>query len=215
MEHGDCDTMHIDQLTLLYDGGDAMSSDKYRNVTGDRIRALRARMNISAESFGRRCNISTGYLLRIEEGRYPVTEELFTSILEEFGTPDPGMLRSWLTGETDDLHINGMPLVNQEESAVGRLMQVFQESGLSQREFCKLVGASNSSLSCIFSGKQKFTVNFALKIESKFHVGTDWLLYGDKAAKEYPLSREMMNFLKGNPELRKKIWQMMDEVGKD
>lgn len=166
-------------------------------------------MNISAETFGKRCNISTGYLLRIEEGRYPVTEELFTSILGEFGTPEPEVLCRWLTGGTDDLYINGMLLDNQEESAVGRLMQVFQESGLSQREFCKLVGASNSSLSCIFSGKQKFTLNFALKIETEFHVGADWLLYGDEAAKTYPLTKEMINFLKGNPELRKKIWQLM------
>lgn len=188
-----------------------MSTERYKNVNGKRIRDLRKRMNISAESFGRRCNISANQLFLIEDGKSPVTEALVSRILNEFGSSNSDMLLSWLSGETDDLNIRGVPLGNQEERAVERLRQVFEKSGLSQREFCKRLGVSSSNLTYIFAGKQKFTENFARKIESEFKVGADWLLYGDETAKNYPLTDYVIYYLKSNEELRKMIWQMVEE----
>lgn len=168
-------------------------------MSGERIHELRNILSISAESFGRRCNITHRHLLRIEGGDYPVTEELAQRIQDEFDVPI-----EWLTGKTDEL------LINSETTAVDRLEEVLRESGLSQSEFCRRLGASKATLSLIFAGKHKVTTNLALRIESVFHIGADWLLYGDENAKECPLSNEMVLWLKKHPEKREIVWSWMN-----
>lgn len=185
-----------------------------QSISGSRIHELRTRLNMFAVAFGRRCNMSANQLSLIEDGKYPVTEELFESILQEFGGVEPDKLSSWLKGETDELCVHGELIENQGEAAIDRLRQVFEESGLSQREFCRRLGVSSTNLSYVFSGKQKFTEKFAKKIESEFMVGADWLLYGDENAKNYPLSDELMSILKHKPEIRKMIWKMYEEAEK-
>ncbi len=178
-----------------------MPIENEKIVQGKRIKELRQRLHLSVELFARRCGVSTTYLTNIENDRYDVTEELCKKINTEYG-----VTQEWLLGETEEIKNN------EEDAAVNRLKAVLEETGLSQREFCKRIGASNAGLGAIFEGRRKLTVNFAQRIESVFHIGADWLLYGIEEAKDYPCDEKMLRFIKEHPEIRKRILEEMEKM---
>ncbi|MCC8195483.1 MAG: helix-turn-helix transcriptional regulator [Ruminococcus sp.] len=89
------------------------------------------------------------------------------------------------------------------------MRKVYEDSGLSQREFCKRIGAFTTSLTEQLSGKCEITVRFAQRVEKEFDIGADWLLYGDERNKEFPCGEEMVEYLKGDIEMRKIVWEKM------
>lgn len=100
-----------------------------------------------------------------------------------------------------------VPDIYAEQTA--RLRKVYEDSGLSQRELCELIGTSTSNLTYLLRGDRKLTIRFAEKIEAAMGIGVDWLLFGGEETKDYPCGDEMILFLKQHPEIRKTVWEQM------
>lgn len=71
------------------------------------------------------------------------------------------------------------------------------------------VGIYPSNYKKIESGETKLTEKSAERIAEANDISIDWLMYGDELSKDYPINKEMIEFLKRNPEQRKKIRKLM------
>ncbi len=62
-----------------------------------------------------------------------------------------------------------------------RLKQYIEEKDLSAIEFSELVGIQRSSLSHLYSGRNKPSIDLLLKIKNQFHdINLEWLITGVK-----------------------------------
>ena len=66
-------------------------------------------------------------------------------------------------------------------------------------------------LSLIENGEYMLTEKRAADISAVFHVGVEWLPYGDEEKQYFPLNGKMEQWLWKHPEIREEIWKMMDE----
>lgn len=172
------------------------------NQDGECVRKFREKLGLRRTEFGAKIGYSHEQMQRLEEGRATLNDELCTRICEEYGISE-----AQLRGKEDGHD------VQQEDSAEERrkrMRKVYRESGLTQREFGKKTHTATSMLADVISGRKQLTIRYAKKFEETLGVGSDWLLYGDEKAKEYPLSDEMIRFLKEHPEIRKDIQERMD-----
>ena len=104
--------------------------------------------------------------------------------------------------------------MSQEEKKkqVGKRLKMMRiEKGLTLKELSALVGLSYFQLSLIENGEYMLTEKRAADIGEVFHVGVEWLLYGDEEKKCFPLNEQMAQWLWNHPEVREEIWKMMDE----
>lgn len=66
-----------------------------------------------------------------------------------------------------------------------RILQIMQKEGLSNVEFAEKLGISTSSLSHIFSGRNKPSLEVVMRIHKACpYVNLNWLLYGDGEMEE-------------------------------
>lgn len=180
---------------------------------------VREHLGLSAAAFGRRCGYSGNGILQAEREEYKVGEEICRRIAEAYGVSEEWLLSEEKTDETSREEA-GIPVwkrgntEEKEKRAVeqgNRVRQLYEESGLSQREFGVRIGTSTSNLQAIMKGERLLSLRYAERMEEEYGVGADWLLYGREAAKEYPCGREMISYLKHHPEVRKEIWEKMKE----
>lgn len=76
-----------------------------------------------------------------------------------------------------------------------RVWQIYEDSGLPQREFCEKFGTSTSNLQSIMQRKRKLMVRYAEQIKKALSVCVDWLLFGTR--KQRSICAEMILFWKG------------------
>ena len=62
------------------------------------------------------------------------------------------------------------------ESFIGRINQLYTESGLSVKDFANKVGISRQTMDFYLNGKRSPSAESLIKISKEFHVTTDWLL---------------------------------------
>ena len=61
-----------------------------------------------------------------------------------------------------------------------RIIQIMQKEGLSNAEFAEKIGISTSSLSHIFNGRNKRSLDVVIVIPKACqYVNIEWLLYGE------------------------------------
>lgn len=61
-----------------------------------------------------------------------------------------------------------------------RIIQIMQKEGLSNAEFAEKIGISTSSLSHIFNGRNKPSLDVVMRIHKACpYVNIEWLLYGE------------------------------------
>ena len=61
-----------------------------------------------------------------------------------------------------------------------RILKVMQKEGLSNAEFAEKIGISTSSLSHIFSGRNKPSLEVVMRIHKACpYININWLLYGE------------------------------------
>lgn len=61
-----------------------------------------------------------------------------------------------------------------------RIAQIMQKEGLSNVEFAEKIGISTSSLSHIFNGRNKPSLEVVMRIHKAYpHINLNWLLYGE------------------------------------
>lgn len=188
-------------------------------VKAGKIYAVRKRLGLSMTAFALRCGYSSSSIFRIERGEYAAGEELCKKICAVYGVNE-----NWLFYDenTDDSQMfeqekkYGEQRDKTESAEIRtqgeRLREVFEKSGLSQRDFCEKIGSSTSNLQDLMNDRRKLTARYAEKIEKAFAVGADWLLFGIEEAKEYPCGNEMIGFLKQNPEVRKLVREKMEKM---
>lgn len=172
---------------------------------GSRIRQLRTELGLRRTEFGAKIGYTHQQIMRVEDGQTPVSDELCRRICQEYKVDE-----KWLSGEEVTVRSNPEEDGRKRRS---RLRQVYEESGLTQREFGRKTHTATSMLNDVVSGRRQMTIRYAKKIEETLGVGVDWLLYGDEAAKEYPCEDRMVRYIKAHPELRKQIWDEMNESG--
>ena len=121
---------------------------------------------------------------------------------------------AYFTGEIGiDEAITEMP-EDDRKNAGKRLKQIRLEMNMTAKEFCPLIDISHTHLFMLESGNAQMTETRENDIAEKLHVGVDWLLYGNKRAKDWPLDTEMVKWLKEHPEKRMIIEQWMEEEKK-
>lgn len=172
---------------------------------GNRVRQLRMNLGLRRTEFGAKIGYTRQQIMRVEEGQSPVSDELCRRICREYKVDE-----EWLSGEESAA---GNEPEEDECKRQSRLRQVYEESGLTQREFGRKTHTATSMLNDVVSGRRQMTIRYAKKIEETLGVGMDWLLYGEEAAKAYPCSESMIGYLKKHPEMRKQIWDAMKEDG--
>lgn len=71
-----------------------------------------------------------------------------------------------------------------------RIIQIMQMKGLTNAEFAEKIGISTSSLSHIFNGRNKPSLEVVMRIHKAYpHININWLLYGEGEMLE-PENRE-------------------------
>ncbi len=61
-----------------------------------------------------------------------------------------------------------------------RIYKIMQKAGMSNMEFAEKIGISTSSLSHIYNGRNKPSLEVVMRIHKAYPtIGLDWLLYGD------------------------------------
>lgn len=172
---------------------------------GGRIRELRESLGLRRTEFGARIGYSHEEVQRVEEGRAALSDALREKICTEYG-----ISMTWLNGETSEREALTCDSAEQRRE---RMRRVYEESGLTHREFGAKTHTATSMLSDVISGRKQLTIHYAKKVEEALGVGSDWLLYGDESAKDYPATEKMMKYIKTHPELRKEIQERMEANG--
>lgn len=171
-----------------------------------KIVELKDKLGLSRASFARALDISPSQMARIEAGEVVLSDEFLQKICSTFHV-NPGYFEG--TVEVDE----AVSVVSPEEEMkqVGkRLKQARSEKGLTLKELSDLVGLSDSQLCLIENGTNKLAEKRAANIGEALEVGVEWLLHGKERNKHFPADRKMMEWLKDNPEVREKIWKMME-----
>ncbi|MCD7751948.1 MAG: helix-turn-helix domain-containing protein [Lachnospiraceae bacterium] len=195
-----------------------MSRKKYENsensatVDGTRITELRKRLHLSKTQLAIQIGYTSGQMTRAEAGRSAVSAELCERIASTYGVRE-----EWLCGGDGEPWVEGSIWSGESQPlrdiAGERLREVYQDSGFSQREFCRKLGCATSGLNALMEGRREMTRRFAERVEREFDVGADWLLYGDETCKKWPCGEEMIGFLKKNPNVRREVWKQMKNGG--
>ena len=80
---------------------------------------------------------------------------------------------------------------------------------MSRTAFAKAVGTTQSNLFEIEQGKRGLTEKTAKKIEERFDIGKEWLMYGIESERDYPVSEKLIEWIRSDPALRKELWERM------
>lgn len=84
-----------------------------------------------------------------------------------------------------------------------RILQIMQKEGLSNVEFAEKLGISTSSLSHIFSGRNKPSLEVVMRIHKACpYINLNWLLYGDGEMEETTSSISHVDLFTQTPENR-------------
>lgn len=84
-----------------------------------------------------------------------------------------------------------------------RILQIMQKEGLSNVEFAEKLGISTSSLSHIFSGRNKPSLEVVMRIHKACpYINLNWLLYGDGEMEETTSSISHVDLFTQMPENR-------------
>lgn len=197
------------------------------SIKSKKIQRIRNLLNMEYGEFGQECGYNQGTIRLVENGERSVTDELCMNVCDAFD-----VRKEWLFDDQESTGIDDAPvekifndyyvedgviyprkaLIPELQSK--RIREVFENSHLIQRDFCKETGWTLSNLQDLLNAKRKLSYRYAERLERRYGVGTDWLLYGDEKSKDDPCNEEMIRFLKKQPEIRKIIKQMMNEIPK-
>lgn len=191
----------------------------------NKIINLRLALGLSKAEFGRQIGYSPTHIARLERGETKPRMEVINKIADNYGidiqyftddmtlgdataNSDRWNHRKWV--KKDDID-DDVPYLYDGGASV-RIKELRKEYGLSQRSFAKIANVDSSMISMIESGKDRMlSVISAKKIADAFDVGYEWLLYGVEERRDYPVNDKMIKWLWSDVELRKKIWQRINE----
>ena len=115
---------------------------------------------------------------------------------------------SWMRGEVEDPILNSRTWVrSSDEEILSRvlLLQGTRTAG----QFAAEIGTTVSMVNLILENKTRLTYKNASLIADACKVSTEWLIFGHENSREYPLNKQMHDYLIEHPEIRKMIWGTM------
>ena len=145
-------------------------------------------------------------MARIEAGKVVLSDEFLQKICSTYHV-NP----SFFTGEMDIDEAVSVVSPEEKKKQVGnRVKQLRIEKGLTLKELSERTGLSDSQLCLIENGTNKLAEKRAANIGEALEVGVEWLLHGEERNKFFPADHKMMEWLKDHPDVREKIWEMME-----
>ena len=121
--------------------------------------------------------------------------------------------KDWLINGDGDPVFTGEPdisvVAKSSQNAGARVREVRKKARLSQTEFGKRIGLSQTGIYALERGTTNLTPYTSAKIEEQFYVGADWLMYGDEGKKKFPVSKKLVDWLWKNEKVRKELWDRM------
>ena len=170
---------------------------------GRRIRLVRSKLNVTQQQIAEAMQVKPVKVSQYECGKcVPRREQLvaFCALC--------GVSMEWMLGGGSDEIVFLRP--PEEGTPRERLVQMREELGLTQAALARKLGVNSSYISHLETGRIPVTERFAERIEGRIGIGRFWILYGDSTQKEYPLTREMLEYLRSDDRLRRQIWERME-----
>lgn len=166
----------------------------------NRLKKIREHFGLSRTQFAQRINKSPTHVSLVENGKKNYSEETIDRICSLFSVD-----KEWLL--TGDGEMTPLPEINKE--AIGRRIQkVRKDNNLTQVEFGKRIGTSQSH---VWSAENKWTVSsnpIIQQVCATFGIRRDWLLtgigemYGNQ---EEELDDELLDWLRSHPEVIREL----------
>lgn len=164
---------------------------------------IRKTLGLSQAALGNRIDLTGPHVYRLENGKSEITDSILEKYVEFFGV-DSG----WLKSENEeDIRFKGQ--IDGFNSLSDRNKEMRLEMGLSQKKFAEYAGVQPGDINRVESGKAALGPQSLKRIAEAFHVGIDWLQYGDENRKEFPVDPKMIDWLWDHPEMRKQIAEEM------
>ena len=206
------------EIELITDAGE-------KKALSERILKIESALGINAYRLAALCDISSVTVYRLDG--HVKSDSGFSDKLLHKISDKIGVAYDWLrSGEVDDISFSDeerwddlRKLISSEKSeeVSDRLRQLREEVHISQDELGSLSGTTYMGVSAVETGRYRLTKQMAKKIEIAMwkegypFYGSDWLLTGDERNKQYPVGELMIEWLKDHEDVRKKIWEMMNE----
>lgn len=164
---------------------------------------IRKILGLSQAALGKRIDLTGPHVYRLENGKSPITNVILDKYVEAFGV-DP----EWLMSENiEDIRFTGE--IDGFNSLGNRIKEMRLEMDMSQKKFAEYACVQPGDINRVESGKSALGPQSLKRIAEAFHVGIDWLQYGDENRKEYPVDQKMIDWLWDHPEMRKQIVEEM------
>ena len=157
------------------------------NNPADEFRNLRRSCGLSVAALSRMIKTSESSIKRYERGEREIPDDIMEKLRE----------------------ISRLISVDSVKRAGERIKAYRLGLGLSGTAFAHEANIKQSNLLEIENGQQMITEKTARKIEERFEVGCDWIMYGIESEKDYPVSDKLIEWIKQEPELRKELWERM------
>lgn len=174
-----------------------------------KIRTLREFLGLSQDAFGKRIGLTGAYVFRLENEKAEVTDAILKKLVGAFGV-DP----EWMHEECEDetVRFTGKK-VDGANSLGDRIRNMRLGMEMSQKRFAEYAGVQASDINRVEAGKATLGPQTLKRIAEAFHVGVEWLQYGDESKKAYPVDGKMIEYLWKNEKLREIIYRYMAKDG--
>lgn len=173
----------------------------------DRIEIIKEELDISLSEMSKRMGYAHNQMFRLIHREIQLTPSFIETFCKTFNVS----LDYLLDGKGKKFTVE--PNKYKKNNIKKRLKELRNEEDIVT--YSLKVGIYASNYKKIESGETKLTEKSAEKIAEVNDVSVDWLLYGDELSKDYPLDKEMISWLKQNPETRKKIRKLMNKEGEN
>ena len=173
-----------------------------------KIRMIRETLGLSQAALGKSIDLTGAHISRLETGISAITDVILEKYVEAFGV-DPEWLMS---DKSEDIRFTGNK-IDGFNSLGNRIKEMRLEMDMSQKKFAEYAGVQPGDINRVESGKAALGPQSLKRIAEAFHVGIEWLQYGDESKKAYPVDGKMIEYLWKNEKLREMIYHYMDEDG--
>lgn len=200
-----------------------------KTILAKKVKAVEDALNISGKELARICGLSDTTIYRIDSRAMndaAITEKTIHTICEKTGADSDWMLDlenedsqpRFIADNMEKATDHGLCDPGQAvvQTPADRVRELRAGLRMSQVEFANYVGVSSGNIAAIETGRSRLTEQMAAKIEDRCeHGGAEWLLTGNTRNRDYPVSTEMIEWLKSNSIIRRDIWRMMQDEKDD
>ena len=181
---------------------------QYRHISWkEKLQQLFLALNISRAEFLARLPKLSSYYSGIVGKDQGLPESVILSICRGFDVNE-----AWMRGEVEEPILNSDKWVrSSDEEILSRVLQLKGTDTIEQ--FAAKVEVSVCYAKTLLENDTKnyrLTYKNADMIANGYHVGTEWLIYGQENSREFPFNDPMHEYLLEHPEARKMLWAMMN-----